>query len=282
LAHETKLSSPSQESPEPGGFLYILLSAFAFFSGWLLCKSGSPQNRGESVSPQNATKEQRNRRNIEPAIVAQIAPTLVNQEYPNRRKEDTPRWKKWAEIAAVLIAFGLLVVNIFQMRATQKASETAANTLRLTFRPRININRLVRQDTLNNGTQLALSFEGFNYGPIAAKNIKVYRYENISSFTDVSRKPYGEPLRDYPKIVGPNAPFSGGIYGEKNLSPQDVNSLTRTDTLPIGRTRTVATFSVLIEYEGDLPGIHHTEACIVFTLPSSRWWTYCPWSMRVD
>jgi len=58
---------------------------------------------------------------MQAAIPANIAPTPPNSSSPNRGKDGTPLWKQILEWGAFLIALGLLIVNICQMRATQDA-----------------------------------------------------------------------------------------------------------------------------------------------------------------
>lgn len=167
-------------------------------------------------------------------------------------------------------------------KAAQDAAETAKDTLKLTYRPRITITKIYPQENLDNG-KLAVGFSVLNYGPITARNVRVFRFENVSDLDHASRLPYGkQPLRDYPKMLAPTKADDWEIYGEKILSSQQIQSLARRDDLPITPSRQVATFSVLVEYQGDLPEIHHAEACILFTLPPQRWWTYCPWPAQID
>ena len=55
-----------------------------------------------------------------------VAPQLSYQS--DRRKDNTPRWKKYTQIAAVLIAFGLLILNFYQLRAPQEAATAATKS----------------------------------------------------------------------------------------------------------------------------------------------------------
>jgi hypothetical protein len=60
-----------------------------------------------------------------------VAPASRQQFQPDRRKDNTPHWKKRAEIAAMIIALGLLIVNIFQMSATQRAADSAEKSAKV-------------------------------------------------------------------------------------------------------------------------------------------------------
>jgi len=138
LALEREPSSSSQNSSEPRGLLYILLSAFAFFSGWLLSKSRTPNEAGsETVSPQDYTREGSGRRQIGLPIVAQSAPTPIRANQADRRTDDTPRWKKIAEWSIAAATVGLLIINIFLWWSTQKAAnaaKSAAETAEKSFK----------------------------------------------------------------------------------------------------------------------------------------------------
>jgi hypothetical protein len=60
------------------------------------------------------------------AIVANVPPSPTESNEASQRHEHvTPGWKIAIEFAAIAVAFGLLVANIFQTRATQKAADSA-------------------------------------------------------------------------------------------------------------------------------------------------------------
>ncbi len=96
--------------------LAVLVGAVLF--ALLPSKRNQP---GESVHPKNSTDEKRNLNTGESAIGVTIPPSPPLKGSSTASKNDIPPWKKRAEIAAVLIALGLLIVDIFQMRATQRA-----------------------------------------------------------------------------------------------------------------------------------------------------------------
>jgi len=84
----------------------------------------------ETTLPQVNAKVERYFTPREPMVVPHIPPSPTDYSDTNGRKDGTPPWKKRLEIAAAFIAFGLLIVNIFQMRATQKSADTADKTLK--------------------------------------------------------------------------------------------------------------------------------------------------------
>jgi len=85
-------------------------------------------NPSESVAPEDTTKTERNLAPGQPLIVPQIPPTPPKSPQPHQQGSDnTPPWKKYLEMVAVIIAFGLLVVNVLQMCATKKAADAATS-----------------------------------------------------------------------------------------------------------------------------------------------------------
>jgi hypothetical protein len=82
---------------------------------------------GEPVHPQNATSDSGDAvPNTTSPIVANTSPPPNTTEYTYQcNHPKSPWWKGPAEIIAVLIALGLLIVNICQSRSTEKAAGAA-------------------------------------------------------------------------------------------------------------------------------------------------------------
>jgi hypothetical protein len=132
LAPEREPSSSSQNSSEHHGLLYILLSAFAFFSGWSSAKLSAPnQDVSKTIPPQDTPTPESRQREINSSIVSQITPTPSQQNQSNGRKEDTPLWEKVAAITIAAGTVGLLIVNIFLWCSTQKAADAAKDSVDL-------------------------------------------------------------------------------------------------------------------------------------------------------
>ena len=89
------------------------------------------------MHPQNATNTENNLTPMESQIVSHIPPPPTDPPPTAQGTDDrTPPLKEYLEIGAVLIAFGLLVVNIFVLCATRKAADAAtkaANTAEKTM-----------------------------------------------------------------------------------------------------------------------------------------------------
>ena len=133
LAHEKEPSSQPQNSPEPSGLLQTLAAAFSgVLFGWFLSKIAAPsdapsENDRESVEPQYKPRPDENLGRGQAQPVSPIPPSPRQQYQPNRGKDDAPQWKKKTEIAAVCIAGGLLIANIFVTWGTWKAANAAAD-----------------------------------------------------------------------------------------------------------------------------------------------------------
>jgi hypothetical protein len=121
-------SSSAQNSPEPKALVYILLSAFAFLSGWLFSKSRTPNENGsKTIPPQDTPTPESRQREMRPSVVSQIPPTPSQQGQSNGRKDSAPAWEKSAAIIIAAGTIGLLVVNWFQGCQTKKAADAATS-----------------------------------------------------------------------------------------------------------------------------------------------------------
>jgi hypothetical protein len=83
------------------------------------------EDGSKAVEPQKTASPESGFGQPDPAIAPQVPPSPAQEHQPERRKDNTPAWKKTAEIAAILIAGGLLVVNIFALSAAKKAANAA-------------------------------------------------------------------------------------------------------------------------------------------------------------
>lgn len=109
-------SSHSQSSWWP---LALLGTALVLLS---LRKSPVATNGGQPIHPQDSTGSKNPDISRQATLIANPAPTPPNPGNANGDKHKTPLWEK----LAVGIALGLLVVNFFQMRATQDAVRKAS------------------------------------------------------------------------------------------------------------------------------------------------------------
>jgi hypothetical protein len=99
----------------------------AFFCGWSSAKLGAPdEDVSKTVHPQDipAPEPQRGESGPPPLVINSI----VNPPgADNNHKRDTPFWEK----AAVVVALGLLIVNIFLLHVTNKAATAAKDSVDL-------------------------------------------------------------------------------------------------------------------------------------------------------
>jgi hypothetical protein len=102
----------------------VVVSSFVL-TGLFFTKMSAPNDdSSEPLHPGNPPeRETPTRRTAERKVLMVQPPT--NSDTP----EDRPQRKSpWWEKAAVLIALGLLIVNIYQMRATQKSADAAKSS----------------------------------------------------------------------------------------------------------------------------------------------------------
>jgi hypothetical protein len=133
MAPEKDFSSSSQNSPASRGLLYVLLSAFAFFSGWSSAKLSAPgQDPSETIPPQDTPTPESRQGEIGSSVGSQIPPPLSLQNQSDMRKDNTPLWEKGAAITIAAGTIGLLVINIFLLRATKQSADAAKNANELT------------------------------------------------------------------------------------------------------------------------------------------------------
>jgi hypothetical protein len=205
-----------------------------------------------------------------------IAPTPPQRDKRDRR---TPLWEKMAAITVAAGTAGLLFVNIFQMKATQRAADVAVESIK----PRLVIVNFGPQSLSGSDPQpldkdrLHVYFQVPNYGPMPASNVRFRRFENVSPWSQVRRLPYGQLIWDYPQIIFPtttSGPPGWGMTGDRIISSEEISGLVSHDL--------VATFSILIEYEDTSGKTHGVEYCGQFTFPPYTFSQPCPWRVRSD
>jgi hypothetical protein len=230
------LSLPSQNPDEPPGLLKILASVFSgVLFGLFLSKFDTPtENDRESVHPKNNPRSETTLGSSQIPVTTQVPPTPSQHYQPDRRKDNTPPWKKKAEIAAVSIAGGLLLINIFVIigswRAANAAKEAADWTKRQTQflfeeqRPRVWV-KMLDNIQVEVGKPITANVEVFNYSQLPAQ-VRAYGYAEIGPM--VIEKVRDHPLDNLPEdksiriiLLAPGKDFSVEIRG-KVLSEEDL------------------------------------------------------------
>jgi hypothetical protein len=120
LEPERESSSPSQSSLWPLALLGILFS-------WLAFSASKGNQCSKPIHPQDTADHKCGSSRAKVDVVSQVPPPPSERNDTNRSKDPTPRWKKIAEIAVAVSTLGLLIVNIFQSRATRDAADAAKN-----------------------------------------------------------------------------------------------------------------------------------------------------------
>jgi hypothetical protein len=78
---------------------------------------------GEAIPPHDNAARKNPSTTAQASLVSNVIPAKPNENSSNRGKDGTPLWEK----LAVLIAIGLLIANIFQVRAVKKGNDIAKN-----------------------------------------------------------------------------------------------------------------------------------------------------------
>jgi hypothetical protein len=213
---------------------------------------------------------------------------LERQQAEDKKKDDEYKQRQLSfNRLLVGLTFALVIASVFadgisiwQASIANRASEaatsaanTAYETLHIAYRPRITVLGISQEHTLDNG-RIHVTFTAPNYGPAPARNVRMFRFDNVSGWNQTVSLPYGDELPDEPRVILPkgNGGDGYGVNGKRIISSEELEGL-KAGTL-------VGTFSILIEYEGDFSIVHHAETCTLFTLQPYN--TVCPWPVRND
>jgi hypothetical protein len=182
----------------------------------------SSNNAGESVHPQDIPKPETG---LAPARQTLIVKSPLDEtKSDTKSQKGTPVW----EIAAVLIALGLLVVNIFQLRANKRAAnaaksaaDTAHDTLIASNRPWMNAEMHVIGPLAFNdaGANIPVSYKLINVGHSPAMkvwaDVELYLPLNPQRDTEVERiRLCGETIKqsiNMGQTVFPGADTTGEV-----------------------------------------------------------------------
>jgi hypothetical protein len=196
------------------------------------------------------------------------------------RPDQTPWWKTLGEGIALFGGLGLLIVNIYQMRATEQSADTANKTMKLAYRPRVIINGLGYSTTpgfptvFDKESRIEMSIGYSNVGTIMAKNVRYFIFwELVADKKEAKKLSYSETdgVFGYPKTSLPRLPNpeSATFYTEPFTAEQ------------VKRFRSPGTwveFSVMITYDDDFGDTHHAEYCDMFDNRGTQ--AICPWPVQ--
>jgi hypothetical protein len=235
LAPERGPSSSSQNIPLLRGLLYILVSVFAFWFGWLLSKMNAPNdNPSNAIHPQDTPEPEAQgsqARSSGPLVIHSPANSPPSE---NGRGHKTPFWEK----AAVGVAFGLLIVNFFQMCATYRAAN-AARDAAITAQNTSDFNKALIEGTQAATVSLNATGDSTEFQENGKTTIVTYptvgiSWQNSSKFVpardfnidlvlemrlaDKTNKLISsQPIALHREQIGPNTPERGDWKGQQDF-----------------------------------------------------------------
>ncbi len=214
-------------------------------------------------------------------VGSNLPPSPTKNDDTNTRKDDTPKWKKFLEGAAVLIALGILIVNTFQSCANKKAADAATSAAETAYRGLVVTERAWLQITtddngIRNFNELqplesSKSIRVTNVGKTAARNIRVCGGIQIvpsnksPDFTnaDVCESPKYLPagtsycFSDTTGVLFPNAP---PIVNDNCMAPHGT-TMSHTQYVALQEGRAYIAIYALVAYD-DIFGVKHwTRTC---------------------
>ncbi len=179
------------------------------------------QNARPSRRENPGEEQERNPRPIPVMIPNSTA--ADSQATREGRYPATPWWKGPLEAGGIMIALGLLILNLVQVRATQQAAnaakstaETTARQLELSQRPWISIDTFVVSPltfTAGGAAQVTLKFAVRNAGSTPAKGLSVQPEMYIAS------RDNPDPVMERSRVCEENRRRGAGAQG--TLFPKD-------------------------------------------------------------
>lgn len=118
---ESESSSPSQSVIWPLAVLGLV--AFSLLFSARRGSQATPQN--ETLSPESSSLHEDDSLPNHTMGILSVPPTIPDDIAAERTLYHAPRWLKLIEIGVLLAAIGLLIVNIFEIRAARNALEAA-------------------------------------------------------------------------------------------------------------------------------------------------------------
>jgi hypothetical protein len=191
------------------------------------------QDPGEAIAPKKNTEIEDPLAVRQSETVPHIPPSPTNSpQSPAASQDNTPPWKKKLEIVAIVVAVGLLIVNIFQMWATQKAANATRDSVTLAsdtairqLRAYVGLHQ-VGVMGITNREPFGVGFAFVNHGQTPASNV------NMKGVVDLLPYPLPEDfaLPETPDrarqdgVIFPNEtnPMVGWVWERKN-PPLTVN-----------------------------------------------------------
>ena len=238
------LSSP-QNSPEPQGLLYILLSAFAFLLGWSFSKLSTPEEKSDNSRAAKAEPDKKNSgtRNFPlPMKVSPIPPESDNSCKCCHHK--TPWWKITLEIATFLAAVVYAGITYRMWREMQGTNTISSQALRIDQRAWVAVSNISPELQQNGDWTVSLVFK--NTGKTPARNFVI---KGTGEAVVKGQKPSSEEV----KLPGRGVIAPDGIF-HSNLSISALYDWKSVNVILHGR----------IEYDSVFGNSHWTQFCYYF------------------
>lgn len=250
MESEKAASSPSQNALWPLALLGILVSTLALFSS-------KRTNSKNHQHPQDKTADKHAQI---PGIASHIKANAITAPHTEKKADGSkgrnPLWGKSATLAQIVVAFvtaGLLIVNVCQMRSTEKAANTAVQSFSLAKRHAEDSDeaRCVVSSTIDTGSNIShLTLENSSKTP--ARN--VHAHIEISE----NRLPGNERIKLFatrdiaPDELENDGPIPIDVVLE-GLGKQEWDSIKQTnESLVVSST---------IQYDNGFDRIRHVTFC---------------------
>jgi hypothetical protein len=267
LERNKQTSSPARSSPS----LLLPLCVLSFFAILRVFSKRQVSQRNESSNSTNQTDH--NRGDIPITTTKAETSTIETRDADDKIDGDKERnWEKITALSQIgigVITAGLLIVNIGLIQSTRKSTDTADKSLKLAYRPRIEVRGITAEPTLIQ-EHFRSTVDVVNYAPITARNVRIYRFDAITTKEQAHILAY-EELTDQPKTILANSQNA-------NFAFPSHTTVTGEQWRDIGLGKLVGIVSILIVYEDDFSIPHHAEYCTFFGLPSNG--PPCPWDMQ--
>lgn len=152
-------------------------------------------NNEESISQEKDSKPI-------PAVIKPSAPASVGAQRDAYDEKNYRLSKKQYRVAiTTLVVLGIYTAiaayQACQMRVSTrvsaKAAKTASDTLHIAYRPWVSILGITQGQELEQG-RIRVSFIAPNFGPVPAKNVRFFAFDNIGSRSAAYKLHYGPEL----------------------------------------------------------------------------------------
>src|SRR6266576_2814537 len=165
------------------------------------------KNRDQAHDAQENTSPSHPRTETEKANSQKMSrfQAFMHKHFPEAKAHD--RWTLVFTSVIAVSTFIYMIAAVWTLvemsrstTAAKSAAETARDTFRLTYRPRLKILGITQNQEMINGKlhtnldkgRLTVRIDVPNTGPFPARNVRFFRYDNVSKRDQVAQRPYEE------------------------------------------------------------------------------------------